>query len=606
MVAANPLFRGRWTLKRFNATVINDIWPEVFFFTLVATMVTCVSKFTTKDLGVNNSLLTVLGTVLGLVISFRTSTAYERYQDGRKMWTNITIASRNVAQMIWIHVSNDRPPKDGQPGQSVLKSIIEKKSMINLVQAFSVAVKHQLRGEPGIYYQDLYPLLCFLPRYASTSHTSDDLNPLWWASEEDAHPMDHAHAAMGLNHHNSTANPRAAGDNPHMPALQHTSSLPNAAPKHDAMSRSTVVGGGTDDGRSEKSWFKSLGSRGTSALGHNANTLTRDASTAHRPLHRKRRSMFDPEKALPDVQPHRPLRPARSPPNPSFYDYLPVFRLFRYCYKILVGKRKEVQQQPIGGRNIFGKKVNPEQVDSNVPFEVCLYLSAYSAFLMRKGLLQPAIASALANALGMLQDTVTNLERIRSTPLPFAYQAHLRMSLWLYLLFLPFQVYPLMDWITIPGTAFASFLLLGFLEIGQEIENPFNYDENDLDLDGFCLSIQRELHEITAHTAPEPSEFVFSMWNQPFAPADRRTAYDLVGPARADGAEEEKEYVFPPPREYGGFAANGRGSMEQGYRASAEHAMEGAQVHGAEPGMPSVRRALLKGWRDVDLLTRDW
>ena len=48
---------------------------------------------------------------------------------------------------------------------------------------------------------------------------------------------------------------------------------------------------------------------------------------------------------------------------------------------------------------------------------------------MRKGLLQPAIASALANALGMLQDTVTNLERIRSTPLPFAYQAHLRMSL---------------------------------------------------------------------------------------------------------------------------------------------------------------------------------
>lgn len=31
------------------------------------------------NLGVNNALLTVLGTVLGLVISFRTSTAYERY-----------------------------------------------------------------------------------------------------------------------------------------------------------------------------------------------------------------------------------------------------------------------------------------------------------------------------------------------------------------------------------------------------------------------------------------------------------------------------------------------------------------------------------------------
>lgn len=37
MVARNPLFSGRFTIKKFNATVINDIWPEVFFFTAVAT-----------------------------------------------------------------------------------------------------------------------------------------------------------------------------------------------------------------------------------------------------------------------------------------------------------------------------------------------------------------------------------------------------------------------------------------------------------------------------------------------------------------------------------------------------------------------------------------
>jgi len=37
MVAKNPLFSGRWTIKKFNATVINDIWPEVLFFTGVAT-----------------------------------------------------------------------------------------------------------------------------------------------------------------------------------------------------------------------------------------------------------------------------------------------------------------------------------------------------------------------------------------------------------------------------------------------------------------------------------------------------------------------------------------------------------------------------------------
>jgi hypothetical protein len=37
MVAQNPLFIGRFTLKKFQATVLNDIWPEVLFFTAVAT-----------------------------------------------------------------------------------------------------------------------------------------------------------------------------------------------------------------------------------------------------------------------------------------------------------------------------------------------------------------------------------------------------------------------------------------------------------------------------------------------------------------------------------------------------------------------------------------
>lgn len=33
------------------------------------------------------------------------------------------------------------------------RSLIEKKSAINLLEAFSVAIKHYLRGEDGIYYQ---------------------------------------------------------------------------------------------------------------------------------------------------------------------------------------------------------------------------------------------------------------------------------------------------------------------------------------------------------------------------------------------------------------------------------------------------------------------
>jgi putative membrane protein len=44
--------------------------------------------------------------------------------------------------------------------------LIEKKTVINLLEAFAIAVKHYLRGEDGIFYQDLYHLVKFLPAYA--------------------------------------------------------------------------------------------------------------------------------------------------------------------------------------------------------------------------------------------------------------------------------------------------------------------------------------------------------------------------------------------------------------------------------------------------------
>lgn len=44
--------------------------------------------------------------------------------------------------------------------------LVEKKTIFNLIEAFSVAVKHYLRGEEGIFYEDLFHLVKFLPPYA--------------------------------------------------------------------------------------------------------------------------------------------------------------------------------------------------------------------------------------------------------------------------------------------------------------------------------------------------------------------------------------------------------------------------------------------------------
>lgn len=501
MVAANPLFRSGWSWKKkLAATVLNDVWPEVFFFTAVGTMVVTVNEFTDTTFFFKPSLLGVLGTVLGLVISFRTSSAYERYQEGRKMWTNIITFSRNLAQLIWLYVPTERPAKEGQRNLTPMECIIEKKTMINLIQAFSVSIKHYLRGESGVYYQDLYPLICFLPRYAGGSRTEADMLPMWHASEDGEHPFNHEHD--------------------HIP--------------RDVQSPYNTLVGKSEDGESI-GFFGSLS---------------------------KKKRTFDPEQVLPTVHVHRPLKPSRNPPPTTVYDYVPFLRV----WKILL-KPFRTKKEHIGMRSLLRRKAKPQLGDSNVPIEISLFLHNYINFVIKTDLVKPASASGLVGSMTAFQDTISNLERIGNTPLPFAYQAHLRMSLWLYLFFLPFQIYSDLKWLTIPASAFASFLFLGFLEIGQEIENPFNYDLNDLDLDSFCLAIQRELHEITAHHCPDPADFIFSPWNQPFAPADRRTASEILKTGGDD-------YLHP------------------------DHS-------GIQPGMASLRRTLLQGWRDVDTHTRE-
>jgi hypothetical protein len=85
-----------------------------------------------------------------------------------------------------------------------------------------------------------------------------------------------------------------------------------------------------------------------------------------------------------------------------------------------------------------------------------------------------------------------------------------------------------------------------------------------LDLDGFCLSIQRELNEITVHDSPHPLDWMFTAWNQPFAPADRRSAAELV---QTDDYSHTHKNV--------------------------------------DTGLDSVKRTLLQSWKDIEHKTRN-
>jgi ion channel-forming bestrophin family protein len=75
--------------------------------------------------------------VLGLLLVFRTNTAYERFWEGRKAWGTLINTVRNFSRTIWVSVEENQP-EDRK----------EKIATLRLLVAFAIATKLHLRSQP--------------------------------------------------------------------------------------------------------------------------------------------------------------------------------------------------------------------------------------------------------------------------------------------------------------------------------------------------------------------------------------------------------------------------------------------------------------------------
>lgn len=111
--------------------------------------------------------------------------------------------------------------------------------------------------------------------------------------------------------------------------------------------------------------------------------------------------------------------------------------------------------------------------------------------------------SGLFESLGNTQGA---LQRILSTPMPPIYSIHLKWTLTVYFLAIPFE-YLSWSWFSIPLMAIASFVMWGFESMGLELENPFGYDANDLPLSEICAALRREIDFTVEHPIALPDDW---------------------------------------------------------------------------------------------------
>jgi predicted membrane chloride channel (bestrophin family) len=100
---------------RMHGSVLPKMILPLVVVTLWSTLITCLCEFV-YPLKVSSLLLTVLGFVVGMAISFRTSSAYERYTEGRKYWSQMVFTGQNIARTIWLHTKE----REGQQGKEDL------------------------------------------------------------------------------------------------------------------------------------------------------------------------------------------------------------------------------------------------------------------------------------------------------------------------------------------------------------------------------------------------------------------------------------------------------------------------------------------------------
>lgn len=132
------LGKYRWLreLLQIQSSVIPAIFPRVLFCIAFGGLISWLYAFgwplSRPELG---SLVPTL--VLGLLLVFRTNTAYDRFWEGRKIWGGIINTVRNTAQHIWVFVEEQAPSER-----------VAKQAILRLVVAFAIATKLHLRNEP--------------------------------------------------------------------------------------------------------------------------------------------------------------------------------------------------------------------------------------------------------------------------------------------------------------------------------------------------------------------------------------------------------------------------------------------------------------------------
>jgi putative membrane protein len=148
-------------------------------------------------------------------------------------------------------------------------------------------------------------------------------------------------------------------------------------------------------------------------------------------------------------------------------------------------------------------EVNRVAEDENVPLAILQRMGDLFVEARRKKWVDPFHVNILEGSLTSLTDIQGACERIKNTPIPYSYTVLIHRIVAGYCVLLPFGLMETVKWATPAVVLAISYCFFGLDSIGDEIEQPFGFDTNDLPLDSISNTIERNLRKRIGDPLPE-------------------------------------------------------------------------------------------------------
>ena len=135
-----------------------------------------------------------------------------------------------------------------------------------------------------------------------------------------------------------------------------------------------------------------------------------------------------------------------------------------------------------------------------VPAVILLGISRYLCTAQRAGQVTDLQLQSMDRNLNLLTEASGACERIANTSIPFTYRVLMNRTVMVYCLLLPIGLSTSIGWLTPLVATFIAYTFLAIDVIGEQIEEPFGTEANDLALAAMCHGIEVSICEMVGET----------------------------------------------------------------------------------------------------------